>query len=68
MKKMYLKSNHPYNFRHGIENPRVVDLVLYEGSFGKRMCYEVLYESDNTRDYVACSDVFNGLSEIYYKE
>lgn len=67
MKKMYLKSNHYYNFRHDKEDPRVVDIVLYKGGYGERMCFHVLYDSDQKQDYVPCSEVFNGNWEIYYK-
>lgn len=59
-KPVYLQSLNVYNFRHGKENPLVLDIVKYkpEGLL-ERPCFHVLYESDNKTDYIACSEIMN---------
>lgn len=65
---MYLKSNHPGNFKHDKEDARIVGIVLLESGFNnKRMCFDVVYDSDNKKDLILCSVVFAGNYEIYYK-
>lgn len=59
-KPIYLHSLNAYNFRHGTENPLVLGLVRYTPkNFKERPCIQVLYESDNKIDYIACSEVMN---------
>lgn len=64
---MYLKSLHPGNFRHGLENCKILKVELYKPSgLEARECYKVLYESDNTIDYIPVKAVFSGEWEIFY--
>lgn len=65
--KMYLKSCHYYNFRDGEENPLITRFILFKPKeFKARPCFEVLYESDGTIDYVAYSEVVNGNWKIIH--
>lgn len=62
---MYLKSLHHYNFRHGKENPRVLEQVMSKPEkYEARMCYKVLYESDGLIDYVPVIAVEDGEWEL----
>ena len=60
-KPRYLESNHYYNFRHGEENPKIIEFVLFTPENGtQRPCYKVLYESDGEIDYIAQESVLKG--------
>lgn len=62
---MYLKSLHPYNFRHNKENPKIIEFVLYTPlNLFARPCFKVEYESDKFIDHIAYSDVLKGFWEI----
>jgi hypothetical protein len=64
-KPVYLKSMHHYQFRHNIENPRVIGFVSFKPeNLNPRLCYKVEYDSDNKIDYIAHSDVLSGHWEI----
>lgn len=65
---MFLRSLNPYNFRHGKENPKIMGIEIYTPeNLNPRPCFKVLYESDNTIDYVAHSDVVKNYWEIFIK-
>lgn len=50
---MYLESLHYYCFRYNKETPKVLGLEMFKPKgLNERMCYKVLYESDNTIDYI----------------
>ena len=62
MKKetVYLKSLNGYNFRHNQENPKVVGFTMYTPqNLTPRPCFEVEYESDEKKDYIAYESVKN---------
>lgn len=69
MKLTYLKSNHPYNYRHFEESE--VSVIGKEIRTPKnllpRECYKLLYESDNTIDYIPISEVENGNWTMIYR-
>jgi hypothetical protein len=50
---IYLKALHPYCFRYGKENPKVIGFVNYQPEgLTNRVCFKVEYESDGTIDYI----------------
>jgi hypothetical protein len=55
---VYLKSLHQYNFRHGIENARVIDFITFTPeNLNPRPCFKVQYDSDNFIDYIPFQSV-----------
>jgi hypothetical protein len=67
VEKMYLKSLHCYNFRHGEEYPKIIGFELYTPrNLKPRPCFKVEYESDNTIDYIAYQSVVNREWEIIW--
>lgn len=60
---VYLKSNDPYNFRHGLENPKVIGLVWLVRDGEPRLCYKVQYK-DGFIDYISFFSVQLGRWEI----
>lgn len=60
-KTVFLKSNHVDNFRHGMENPKVIGFVLLTPeNLKERPCFKVEYESDGFIDYIAEKSVSCG--------
>lgn len=55
---VYLRSLNVYNYRHGEENPRIIEVVRHKPeNLHSRPCFMVVYESDCKVDYVACSEI-----------
>lgn len=65
---IYLKSLHPYNFRHSKEEAKVIGFIMFtpEG-YPSRPCFKVLYESDNFIDHIPHSSLVDGHYEVITK-
>lgn len=60
-KPIYLKSLHPYNYRHGKENPKIIGYVKYTPkNLPERLCFKVEYQSDNKIDYIPHRELIDG--------
>lgn len=58
---IYLKSLHPSNFRHNIENARVIGFImLTPENFKPRPSFKVQYDSDNFIGYVTYESTLKG--------
>jgi hypothetical protein len=59
---VYLKSLHIHNFRHRKENPRVIGFVNFiPKGYDNRLCFKVIYESDNLIDHIPYVEIENGV-------
>lgn len=59
-RSVYLESLNIHSFRHGEENPRVIGLVNFTPKgYDERICFKVIYESDNFIDYIPYVELEN---------
>jgi hypothetical protein len=67
--RVFLKSLNSHNFRHGEEDPEIIDFLLYKPkNLLPRPCFKVEYKSDLQIDYIEFQSVINGQWEVVMDE